>query len=66
MWEEACVFGVNDLHELHDEQYLECLRAVHDYWLRHKSQRDSLKLVRGSGPQSVQDRNTSLDNYVPE
>ena len=25
MWEEVFVFGVHDLHELRDEQYMECL-----------------------------------------
>ena len=40
MWKEACVFGVDDLSDLTDDEYMECLRAVHDYLKKHVTQRN--------------------------
>ena len=64
MWREACAFKVNDLKDLTDDQYMECLLEVHKYWQQHRTQRIERKLVAGSGPQSCSDRGGPSEAYI--
>ena len=64
MWKEACVFGVNDLSDLTDDQYMECVRAVHDYWRTNQTQRNVRQILRGSGPSDTTLRKHAVEDYV--
>ena len=64
MWREACAFQVNNLSDLTDGQYMECLQEVHKYWQQHRTQRIERQLVAGSGPQSCADRGAPLEAYI--
>ena len=64
MWTEASVFKVDNLADLSDEQYMECLRALHDYWRKHLTQRKARQVVRGSGPKDNSQRSTEQEAYV--
>ena len=64
MWREACAFQVNNLSDLTDDQYMECLQEVHKYWQQHRTQRIERKVVAGSGPQSCADRGEQSEAYI--
>ena len=64
MWREACAFQVNNLSDLTDDQYMECLQEVHKYWQQHRTQRIERQLVAGSGPQSCTDRGEASEAYI--
>ena len=64
MWKEACVFGVDDLSDLSDDEYMECLRAVRDYWKQHVTRRNVRQIIRGSSPRDVTQRQTAVEDYV--
>ena len=66
MWHEASVFAVENLSDLSDEQYMECLRAVHDYWRKHLTQRKTRQVVRGCGPKDNTQRGTEQEAYVAD
>ena len=66
MWHEASIFGVDDLSTLSDAQYMECLRAVHDYWRRNQTQRNKRAILRGAGPSDATQRRDLAANYVGE
>ena len=42
------------------------MRAVHDYWRKHLTQRKSRKLIRGSRPENITNRASPLEDYVGE
>ena len=64
LWKEAIHFNVDNVVDLSDSEYLECLQGVHNYWQRQRSQRLARKLVAGMGPQSLLDRHGPLEDYV--
>ena len=57
MWEEAKKFPhINAVEELGEDEFMECLSYVSDYFATHKKQRDNDGIVENMGPQSYPDK----------
>ena len=64
LWKEAVHFKVDNLEDLSDAEYLECLQGVHKHWQRQRSQRLARGIVAGMGPKTLDDRHGPLEAYV--
>ena len=64
LWKEGIHFKVDNLVDVSDAEYLECLQGVHYYWQRQRSQRLARKIVAGMGPKTLVDRHGPLEAYV--
>ena len=60
------MFQVDSVSQLSDDQYLEALRAVHDYYVKNPSVRRSRHLTPDVGPQGLPDLGTDLEIYMGE
>ena len=63
MWQFAAAKGVNDLAELTDEQYAECLEKTHEYFRKHPACLTTWKIDANQGPSSSAERNTDKARY---
>ena len=61
---EAVHYKVDNLVDLSEAEYLECLQGVHQFWQRQRSQRLAQKIVAGIGPKTLFDRHGPLEAYV--
>ena len=61
---EAAHFNVDNLIDLSDADYLECLQGVNQFWQRQRSQRIGTQIVAGMGPKHLVDRHGPLEAYV--
>ena len=64
LWKEALHFNVDNVIDLSDAEYSECLQGVHQFWQRQRSQRITRHIEAGMGPQFLVDRNGPLEEYV--
>ena len=64
MWREACSFDVDAISDLSDDQFLLCLRAVHDYYTAHSQARSARQLEPYAGPQELDHRTTARLDYM--
>ena len=64
LWKEAVHLNVDNLVDLSEAEYLECLQGVHQFWQRQRSQRLARKIVAGMGPKTLVDRHGPLEAYV--
>jgi hypothetical protein len=64
LWKEALHFNVDNVTDLSDAEYLECLQGVHHFWQRQRSQRIVRHIEAGMGPKHLVDRNGPLEDYV--
>ena len=57
MWEEAKKFQhINAVEELEEDEFMECLACVNDYFAKNQTQRDNDGILPDMGPQSFADK----------
>jgi hypothetical protein len=64
LWKEALHFNVDNVIDLSDAEYLECLQGVHQFWQRQRSQRITRGIKAGMGPKLLLDRHGPLEDYI--
>lgn len=64
MWNYACDLGVDGIVEMSDDDYMDGLAFVHQYFAKNPRERTKLQLQPEQGPQSIEARGTAKEDYV--